>query len=78
MNCPKCGKRSAVIDSRPRKTGVFRRRECNHCGHRYSTVERLYEGRDASLDRVAKRMQHVEGELVDLGDVVRKLVGDRE
>jgi len=39
MKCPKCGGRTAVIDSRPRKNQIFRRRECLECGFRFNTWE---------------------------------------
>lgn len=38
--CPKCGEyESRVTNTRPSPTGVYRRRECLQCGHRYSTEE---------------------------------------
>lgn len=42
MNCPKCMGKTAVLDTRERKTGdVYRRHECLACRHRYTTVERV-------------------------------------
>lgn len=43
MLCPICGAPSTrVIDSRPAEGGqaIRRRRECENCGHRYTTYER--------------------------------------
>lgn len=42
MICPVCDNRSRVIESRPVGTGagVRRRRECESCGHRFTTFER--------------------------------------
>ena len=43
MRCPTCGEDDdKVVDSRPADNGVAirRRRACNACGERYSTVER--------------------------------------
>lgn len=41
MNCPKCGKRTAVVDSRPLPNNeVFRRRVCKECGFKFITIER--------------------------------------
>jgi transcriptional regulator NrdR family protein len=38
--CPKCGGyRSAVRNVRQSDAGVYRRRLCLHCQHRYSTEE---------------------------------------
>jgi transcriptional repressor NrdR len=44
MLCPSCGADDTrVIDSRPAETGssIRRRRECEGCGHRFTTYERL-------------------------------------
>jgi transcriptional repressor NrdR len=44
MNCPKCKERdSRVIDSRIAKDGlsIRRRRECQKCGYRFTTVEEI-------------------------------------
>ena len=43
MRCPHCHKNgSRVVDSRPSEAGSFirRRRECIHCGFRFTTFER--------------------------------------
>lgn len=42
MICPLCDKRSRVVESRPAEEGaaVRRRRECESCGHRFTTFER--------------------------------------
>ncbi|MEM9445728.1 MAG: transcriptional regulator NrdR [Verrucomicrobiota bacterium] len=44
MRCPKCGKiEDKVIDSRTWKDGavIRRRRECLHCGNRFTTYEEI-------------------------------------
>ena len=43
MKCPYCGKEdSRVIDSRPTDDGsIRRRRECDHCGKRFTTYENV-------------------------------------
>jgi transcriptional repressor NrdR len=44
MNCPKCKEKdSRVIDSRIAKDGlsIRRRRECQKCGYRFTTVEEI-------------------------------------
>lgn len=46
MRCPHCHKNgSRVVDSRPSEDGTFirRRRECIHCGFRFTTFERYEE-----------------------------------
>ena len=48
MRCPKCGcQDDKVIDSRASREGatIRRRRECDQCGHRFTTYEELeHEG----------------------------------
>jgi len=41
MNCPYCEGPSKVVDSRPIPDGIRRRRECEQCGRRFTTHERL-------------------------------------
>lgn len=41
MKCPNCGGETGVIDSRVMSEGVRRRRQCNSCGFRFSTMERV-------------------------------------
>ncbi len=46
MICPHCHHGgSHVVDSRPSEDGTFirRRRECSHCGYRFTTFERYEE-----------------------------------
>jgi transcriptional repressor NrdR len=44
MNCPKCGSEKSVVkDSRAVEYGRRRRRECCHCGFRYTVIEILAE-----------------------------------
>jgi len=45
MNCPFCGHPdSRVIDSRPDAAGIRRRRECQACNHRFTTLEKVELG----------------------------------
>lgn len=41
MNCPICGEKTAVIDSRPYDNGcgVRRLRKCLKCDYRFNTLE---------------------------------------
>lgn len=41
MNCPFCRGSSKVVDSRPISEGIRRRRECERCGRRFTTHERI-------------------------------------
>ncbi len=41
MQCPFCGSKSKVVDTRSSGEGVRRRRECKDCGQRFTTYERV-------------------------------------
>ena len=52
MKCPKCGsEKSAVVDSRSDGDTTRRRRECQACGFRFSTYERI----EITLPMVVKK-----------------------
>lgn len=52
MRCPKCGSdRSSVVDSRGEARAIRRRRECQDCGFRFTTFERV----EVSLPLVVKK-----------------------
>jgi transcriptional repressor NrdR len=39
MTCPKCFENTKVINSRHEEDAIMRRRECNACGYRFTTIE---------------------------------------
>jgi len=39
MDCPDCGGRALVIDTVPKQATIERRRECEKCKKRFTTVE---------------------------------------
>ena len=52
MRCPRCScERSSVVDSRGDASAIRRRRECQECGFRFTTYERL----ELSLPLVIKK-----------------------
>ncbi|MCB0333109.1 MAG: transcriptional repressor NrdR [Bdellovibrionales bacterium] len=52
MRCAKCGcDRSSVIDSRGEASAIRRRRECQDCGFRFTTYERV----ELSLPLIIKK-----------------------
>lgn len=56
FHCPACGKRKLMtVDSRPVFGGIRRRRECNKCGFRCNTIEKI------SSERRARRNVSAEG-----------------
>lgn len=60
MRCPTCGNlRDRVVDSRQTEDGrsIRRRRECETCGGRFTTFERV----ETALVQVRKRSGEVEG-----------------
>lgn len=56
MTCPVCGGRTNVIYCKADCEGVYRRRNCLECGHRFYTAEQESDGSDFKrLDATARR-----------------------
>jgi transcriptional repressor NrdR len=56
MNCPFCGHPdSRVIDSRPDAAGIRRRRECQACSRRFTTLEKVELGGVAVIKKDDRR-----------------------
>lgn len=43
MRCPSCASETTVLESRKRETGIYRRRLCEACGSRFSTMETVIQ-----------------------------------
>jgi len=43
MRCPSCASETTVLESRKRETGIYRRRLCEACGNRFSTMETVFQ-----------------------------------
>ena len=76
VDCPRCGDKTAVLDSRPRVTSnrdlygmIYRRRECSVCQHRFTTYE-------VSED-VMRRMIQLEQQIKGLQDLLAPAAGRR-
>lgn len=54
MNCPRCGGGTYVVDSRTKEFGVYRRRECQVCGKRFTTAD-LKGQFDEAIDNVKEQ-----------------------
>ena len=58
MKCPNCGKRTRVVDSRPREGAVWRRRRCaeGHLSHTFENYagEELQGARDKAAEIIEK------------------------
>lgn len=68
MSCPKCSAtQSNVVDSRRGKSydARRRRRECLHCGHRFTTIEHVINSRrpKAPSRATLERLAHIEKQL---------------
>lgn len=62
MVCPNCkADNDRVLDSRDHVFSVRRRRECNNCGCRYTTIELTAMTRKAikTLDNLAERIYNI-------------------
>jgi transcriptional repressor NrdR len=60
MKCPACGhEEDKVIDSRSTKEGTVtrRRRECDECGHRYTTYEYIEPAQLAVVKKDGRRQE---------------------
>jgi transcriptional repressor NrdR len=58
MNCPFCGlDDTRVTDSRPEQDGIRRRRECQGCGQRFTTFERVELGAVMLIKKDGRREQ---------------------
>ncbi len=56
MDCPQCGSdETNVIDSRPSRDAIRRRRACGLCEHRFTTYERLAELEPAVVKHDGRR-----------------------
>ncbi len=72
LPCPRCGeRRSRVIDTRgmPEKNYIRRRRECEACGHRFTTFEG--QTNDAELVRILRsRVAELEKQIAGIAKVL--------
>ena len=59
MTCPKCNRKTKVIDSRTDEDSTDRRRECTLCGYRFTTVE-------VDKDLFERMVRHNERETIAL------------
>jgi len=82
FSCPKCQHRgTAVKDSRPVKDGteIRRRRFCIACGHRFTTLEQLYEnarplrsGRlKETLSRLSRALDNAREDIAEVADAIK-------
>ena len=64
MKCPFCGyDKNTVVDVRQREGNTTRRRRmCEKCGERYTTLEKIYSFQDGSARKVKKRVKLAAGE----------------
>lgn len=68
MKCPYCQRPSKVVDSRPMPDGIRRRRQCEGCGRRFTTHERL-----APVEVRVKKAGDRPAEEFDPGKIVRSV-----
>lgn len=79
LQCPACRAayvRQRITDSRGRRSGgVRRRRECEVCGKRYSTVETIVTGDDLRaagpwIDQHRKRVRELLGDVIAIQEAL--------
>lgn len=66
MRCPECGsEKTRVVDSREAPGAVRRRRQCEPCGHRFTTFERVETTKPLVLKRDGTREEWSRQKLLD-------------
>ena len=66
MNCPFCkSNNTSVIDSRDTYDGIRRRRQCENCGQRFTTYERLMANAVIVVKRDGRREEFNRQKLAD-------------
>ena len=74
MTCVYCGGKTRVIDSRSGEDSTRRRRECEQCKHRFSTVEvdaDYYEMFDTKS--IQKELKKICAVLLDAHEITNKV-----
>ena len=72
MECPACNKtiggpgKQTIYDTRACAAGVRRRRKCNHCAHRFSTIEQLAD--KAEKEALTITREHISAILAKLDE----------
>ena len=59
MKCPVCSKESRVLDSRKRIDGNHRRRVCDNCGERFSTLEKLITPKRVETEKKPSKVKKI-------------------
>ncbi|MEE9277101.1 MAG: transcriptional regulator NrdR [Dehalococcoidia bacterium] len=80
MDCPFCPAQTRVIDSRAAESAIRRRRECQGCGRRFTTYERVAELEPAVVKRDGRREPFQHSKLlagIRLACIKRPLPQDR-
>lgn len=74
MNCLYCNGSTIVIDTRPTKSGIRRRRKCLDCGERFTTIE---TAKGQSFDALSSAVNEVSKLKVRCDEVIKKLAEAR-
>jgi hypothetical protein len=73
--CPICATRTGVINSRPNGEGIGRRRECQSCGFRFSTIEIVWDDEIKSDAVFRRRVWPIVLDFVDRMNEIIKVNG---
>lgn len=78
MLCDKCGNEfSKIVDSRPTDGGIRRRRICNICGHKWTTLEVVYEPkRGARPTKLQKDIDDISQLVAQLQEKIALFLGN--
>ena len=79
IRCPHCQGYTRVVNSRPTKRSMRRRRRCRSCGYMWTTyeliadLETLLKSVVDDCEPLRKRLRHIESEMYELGKALRSV-----
>jgi transcriptional repressor NrdR len=76
MNCPRCSKKTDVLETRKSKYNEFtkRRRECPTCGHRFTTKE-LFQEDVPSIKKLREELREARRKIRGLEEFKKQVFG---
>jgi transcriptional regulator NrdR family protein len=76
MLCPKCGGKTATVNSRDIVGGRRRRRECKTCGYRFTTIEVASASiASSAVSRIKRWKENASATLEELDAILKEESG---
>jgi len=79
IRCPHCQGYTRVVNSRPTRQSMRRRRRCRSCGYMWTTyeliadLETLFKAVVKECEPLRRRLRYIEAEIYELGKALRSL-----